>query len=86
MRRTRSRFGELVGTYPGCQKFGGRSQKDRLYEDPIKNESATVDRHISAFLEEAGIQMDSYDEAWASLNAIADEMGIHQVALDHSIW
>jgi hypothetical protein len=48
--------------------------------------TAAVDRHMYAFLEEAGVQVRSYSEARALVNAVADEMGVHRAVLDHSIW
>ncbi len=47
---------------------------------------AAVDRHLYAFLDEAGISYKNYGEAKEIINGCADILCIDRARFDHSIW
>jgi len=48
--------------------------------------TVAVDRHLTKFIEDAGLGTRGYVNARDLLNATALEMGIDPSALDYSIW
>jgi endonuclease III-like uncharacterized protein len=48
--------------------------------------TSAVDRHLSKFLNRAGISPSNYSEAKEIINKAAEQMGIDKSVLDHSIW
>jgi len=49
-------------------------------------QTCAIDRRLFDFLERAGIEITSYDEAKEIINLAADKMGIQRASFDHSIW
>jgi thermostable 8-oxoguanine DNA glycosylase len=51
-------------------------------------QTVAPDRHIFAFLREAGIHIadDEYERARSIVNAAADVLRVKRACLDHSIW
>jgi hypothetical protein len=48
--------------------------------------TTAVDRHMYAFLANAGISISSYQQAKAILDKAADQLGVNRACFDHSIW
>jgi len=49
-------------------------------------DTSAIDRHLSGFLEEAGIAARTYEERKAVIGAAAAELGVDRAALDYGIW
>jgi hypothetical protein len=49
-------------------------------------QTSAVDRHMYAFLANAGIPVSSYRQAKAILDGAADRLGVRRAHFDHSIW
>ena len=48
--------------------------------------TSAVDRHLMEFLKKAGIDTESYSEAREVIHKCAEQMGLNETLLDHSIW
>jgi predicted house-cleaning noncanonical NTP pyrophosphatase (MazG superfamily) len=48
--------------------------------------TSAVDRHLIKFLEEAGMPVQTYQEAQMLIHAAADIVGVDYAELDHNIW
>jgi hypothetical protein len=48
--------------------------------------TSAVDRHMYAFLADAGLLIKTYLEAKAILNATADQLGVGRANFDYSVW
>jgi hypothetical protein len=48
--------------------------------------TSAVDRHLYAFLADAGIPVSSYQQAKAILDGTADRLGVSRTHFDHSVW
>lgn len=49
-------------------------------------DNSAVDRHLTAFLELAGVRAVTYEQRKRIIEAAADAMGVDRAVLDHSIW
>jgi endonuclease III len=48
--------------------------------------TSAVDRHMYAFLANAGLTIKTYQEAKTILNATADQLGVPRAYFDYSVW
>jgi hypothetical protein len=57
-----------------------------LFKIMVGISASAIDRHIYAFLAEAGVPASKYQEAQETLNGAANLLGVSYAALDQSVW
>jgi thermostable 8-oxoguanine DNA glycosylase len=48
--------------------------------------TSAVDRHLAGFLKQAGVKVNSYQEAKEIIDSVAEQLGANKALFDHSIW
>jgi hypothetical protein len=77
----------MPGNLNRLRQINGIKDKTAHYLEILLGiQSVAVDRHLFAFLAEAGLHTRDYSEAHMLIREAAESLGIRPSYLDHSIW